>query len=238
MPESVVIRCPSCQHLLDIPEAFLGRVVTCLECKCPFQAPVRDGDRLTAAVARPKTARIPARIFVALYGLLLLGFAGVLVNGYLFYWFGADPNGAKNFVESNLQFMTANKPDAPKADANRKRSEDDEKRDAEKSKEFQDEQDRKTRDAAATVPVGELRFRRLLFLLMSVGVLLGALAFLLRRFYAMAFVGCFLAAINSPDLGCCFFGAIVGAWGFFALISDEGRKYFGRVGAAKATANP
>ena len=229
MPESVVIRCPSCQHLLNIPETFLGQVVTCLECKTPFQAPIRDGETLTAAVARPKASKIPARIFVAIYGLLLLGFAGVMVNGYLLYWFGADPNGAKNFVEANLQFMTANKPDAPKADLNRKRSEDEEKRDADKTKVFQDEQERKTRDAAATVPVGKMQLRRLLFLLMSVGVLLGALAFLLRRFYAMAFVGCFLAATNSPDIGCCFFGAIVGAWGFFSLISDEGRRYFGRL---------
>ena len=54
-------------------------------------------------------------------------------------------------------------------------------------------------------------------------------AFLVRRGYGLAFLGCFAAAFNSPDLGCCFIGGIVAIWGVLALISDEGRRYFGRI---------
>jgi hypothetical protein len=39
-------------------------------------------------------------------------------------------------------------------------------------------------------------------------------------------LGCFAAALNVNELGCCFPGALAGIWGILMLVRDEGRRYF------------
>src|SRR5687768_3588013 len=95
----VVTRCPACRHLLTVPDDFLGKVVTCLECRAAFEAPAQTGDAFTAPkLVRPGRFKVPAFVFVPMYGLLLLGAAGVIVNGYLFVTFRNDPEAAKAFA--------------------------------------------------------------------------------------------------------------------------------------------
>jgi hypothetical protein len=226
MPDPVVVRCPTCRHLVNIPEDYLGRVVTCLECHTPFTAPVRDGDRLTEPVARPRRG-LPPAVVVPLVGLLLLGAAGLAVNGYLYHALGTDPEAGKALARGALRALAAERPADEPTPAGLTPEQAKEWK-ADRQRRFQDDQERRIEEQAAewAPSLQARRPVRLAFAAVSLGVFAGGLAFALRRFYPLAFVGCGLAAINSPDLGCCFPGAVVGVWGFFVLISDGGRRYF------------
>src|SRR5207249_9757968 len=88
-PETEVITCPACRHLLRVPADWLGQTVQCPECKATFRAPVRDGDRLTEPelISRPAPAAAPAAarkpdvmLLLPAFGLLFVGFAGLVVN--------------------------------------------------------------------------------------------------------------------------------------------------------------
>ncbi len=226
MPDPILIRCPHCAHALTLPEEFLGQVVSCLECRSPFRAPVRDGDTLTDPVKLSRPTRIPARIFVPTFGLLLLGFAGLFVNLYLAWWFRADPQGAAKFAEANMYFLLETEPPAEKAkdgkpptDAEEKQSRDDQ---AERQQQI-------VKETAGKVSAEKMLRVRLAFAVVSLGVVAGGFGFALRRGYYFCYFACLLAALNSPDIGCCFLGVVVGLWGFMVLISDEGQKHFGRM---------
>lgn len=228
MPDPVVIRCPACNHLLHVPEDYLGKVVICLECKASFAAPAREGDALTAPRPLPRRT-VPAFVFVPMFGLLLLGVVEMAVNGYCYVAFGRDPEVAKSFTRTVLrQLALDTPPDVPaKIDPKKPPTDEERAKRDERVREFRDEQERRIEERAADW-APRLRPARGAFFLVGVGVFAGGLAFALRRFYSLAFLGCFFAAVGSPDLGCCFPGAIVGIWGFFALISEEGRRYFGK----------
>jgi hypothetical protein len=166
---------------------------------------------------------------VPVFGLLLLGVAGVAVNAYFITY----PAAAQEYYKNALDFLVTKEPPEAKewkaADAAQNRKPDDAelKRREEVSEAFRREQQKKLDDAAASLPPATVL--RSFSLAASTLTLLGGLAFLVRRGYVLAFLGCAAAVINSPDLGCCFVGVIVAAWGLMALISEEGRRYFGRV---------
>jgi hypothetical protein len=226
-PEPLLTRCPHCQHALNLPEAYLGQVVSCLECHAPFRAPVRAGDGLTAPEPLPKPTRIPARLFVPTFGLLLLGFAGLFINGYLAVWMNGDPEAAGKFAEANLFFMLETDPPPAKTkdgQAEKLPPEEEKKRREENA----DKQQRLAKDAAARVSAPGMIRIRIAFAAVSLGVVAGGFCIALRRGYWYCFVACALVSVNSPDIGCCFVGIVVGIWGFMALISDEGRRHFGR----------
>jgi hypothetical protein len=234
MPEAHLIRCPHCNHALSLPEEFLGQVVTCLECRSPFRAPIRDGDKLTESLKLPKKTRIPARLFLPTFGLLLLGFVGLFLNAYLWWWFHNDPQGASQFAEANMVFMLETKPAPPtdknKPDPKKKLTAEEQQRQIDESKkrieEFGNAQEKSVKDVAKGVSADGMKRVRLIFGVISLGVVIGGFCFALRKAYYFCFLACFLSAINSPDLGCCFIGVIVGIWGFMMLISEEGRAYF------------
>lgn len=225
MPESLVIRCPHCNHALNLPEEFLGQVVTCLECRAPFRAPVREAGGLSAPTPLPKPSRIPARLFAPTFGLMLLGFAGLFVNLYLAWWFHADPKAAARFAEANLLFMMEPDPPADKAKDGKKLSDEEERQ---RREQHAERQQQLAKDAAGGVSVERMKLIRLAFAAVSLGVLVGGLCFAFRRGYYFCHAACVLAALNSPDIGCCFVGVVIGVWGFMALISDDGQRYFGR----------
>jgi len=175
-------------------------------------------------------------VFVPMFGLLLLGGAGVLVNGYLYFTFKHDPAAAKAFAGWLLRQQAKDTPDdepkakGPNGKAKPPTPEEKEEQDARKrdrQKAFEEDQERRIdASAGAAAPyVGPLQGP---FALVSLGVFAGGVAFAARRFYWLAFVGCALAVVNINH-ACCVPGAVVGVWGFLALISEEGRRHFGRI---------
>jgi hypothetical protein len=211
-PETEVISCPACNHLLRVPLEWLGQPVQCPECKAMFKAPVRDGDALTrpelisppAPAAQPgPRKKLDAMLLLPAFGLLFCGVAGLIVNGMLTYKILADPAGgvqwAKNQLPALRQFgIGADDP-----------PEEQEKRD-----------DERAREMAAT-----FRWVFPLGLLASGLALLGGLSIALRWSHKLAQLGCVAAAVNLPHL-CCVPGSVAGLWGLLMLNSDEGRAHF------------
>lgn len=222
MPD-LIIRCPHCRHALHLPEDYLGKVVSCLECQAPFRAPVRDGDMLTEPVALARSRGVPARIFIPLAGMLMLGVAGLALNAYLLF----EPGASAAFARATLENMiTEDAPPEAKEWKNKPADEVEQKRRDEVMEKFRRDQQDKLDKLAANLP--DDRPLRWYGLITSGLCFLGGLAFLVRRGYVLGFLGCAAAAIASPDIGCCFFGIIIGIWGLLALVSDEGRRYFRR----------
>lgn len=214
MPDPLVVRCPACSHLVRIPADYLGKTVTCLQCRAAFVAPANPGDQPTVA----KAGGVPGRVLVPMFGLLLAGTVGLVVNAYMFVAF-ADPAAADGFARRVLEQLVADAPpDFPKQPTAEQKAE---------LAEFRAAQEKLVADRAAEWGAAA-RPLRAVFAVTSVVILLGGVAFVRRRPYWLAAVGCLLAIVNAPDLGCCFPGAVVGLWGLFVLISDEGRRYFGR----------
>jgi hypothetical protein len=227
MADGIRTTCPHCNHALAVPEDWLGRVVTCLECQRPFRAPVRDGESLTAAVPLTPARTVPAKMFVPLYGLLLLGLSGSVINAFLL----SDSDARAKVTRGTLDNLFADSPAEAKdwkaADRTKAPGDDELRRREIVMDAFQRERERSMTEMAAKWP--DSKPYRIAGLAASMLTTFGGFAFLLRRGYIVAFIGCLAAAFNSPDLGCCFAGAIVAAWGFLALISEEGRRYFGRI---------
>jgi hypothetical protein len=212
-PETEVISCPACNHLLRVPLDWLGTAVQCPECKAHFKAPARDGSGgLTAAelISRPAGAAAPPRkadmmLLLPAFGLLVCGIAGVIINGVLSYMVITDPARSKEYLRE--RFATARQygffADDPEAERDRL--------DAARAEEW------------ASV---------LRWLVPAAGVaavlaLLGGLSMALRWNYRLAQIGCVGGALN-PVGCCCVPGAIAGVWGLIMLASPEGREHFGR----------
>src|SRR5437773_1884203 len=106
--ETEVISCPACNHLLRVPLDWLGQSVQCPECKATFKAPVRVGDGLTApelisrpaAPGGPATARkrLDPMLLLPAFGLLVVGFTGLVVGGANTARYLGDPAAAKQDV--------------------------------------------------------------------------------------------------------------------------------------------
>jgi hypothetical protein len=212
-PETEVISCPACNHLLRVPLDWLGQPVQCPECKARFKAPARDGTGgLTAAelISRPPgPAAAPRKadtmLLLPAFGLLVCGIAGVIVNGILTYMFATDPVRSKEYLRE--RFAAARESGFGADDP---------------------ETERDRLDAArAEQTAGILRW-----VVPAAGVaaalaLLGGLSIVLRWNYRLAQVGCVGAGLN-PVACCCAPGAIAGVWGLLMLASQEGREHFGR----------
>jgi hypothetical protein len=213
-PETEVISCPACNHLLRVPLDWLGQPVQCPECRAMFRAPVRDGDTLTKPelISRPESAapgvtpkRLDAMLLLPAFGLLFCGVAGLIVNGMLTYRFLADPDGAKQYIRNQLsgfreQGLGAGDPP---------------------------EEREKLDDERAEKLVRTMRWVLPTFAAVSGVVFLGGLSMALRWNYRLAQLGCVAAALNVPHL-CCVPGAVAGLWGLLMLSSEEGRAHFGR----------
>jgi hypothetical protein len=212
-PETEVISCPACNHLLRAPLNWLGQAVQCPECRAMFQAPVRTAHGLTkpelierpAAPAAAARKKIDALLLLPAFGLLFCGVAGLIVNGMLTYRFLADPVGSKASIRDQLaklreQGLGADDPPA--------------------------ERD-KLDDERAEQTTRAMRWVLPLFAGVSALAFLGGLSIALRRNYRLAQLGCVAAALNVPHL-CCVPGAVAGLWGLLMLNSDEGRAHFGK----------
>jgi len=212
-PETEVISCPACNHLLRVPLDWLGQSVQCPECRATFRAPVRTGNALTRpeliARATPAVSKAPKRLDAMLllpaFGLLFCGAAGVIVNGMLSYKFLADPVGSEQYIKNQLANFRDKGFGADDPPENRERLDD----------------ERAGKLARA------MRWVMPLFAGVSALVFLGGLSMALRWNFRLAQVACVAAALNVPHL-CCVPGSIAGLWGFLMLNSAEGRAHFGK----------
>jgi hypothetical protein len=214
-PETEVVSCPACSHLLRVPLDWLGQPVQCPECRAMFRAPVPEGGALTRPelISRPEPAVPPAArkkldpmLLLPAFGLLLCGVAGLVVNGVLLYKFLADPAGSKEYIRNQLSGMRQygfGADDPP---------DDREKLDDERAEKWS-------------------RAMRAWVLPLAVAAsglaLLGGLSIALRWSHRLAQLGCVAAAVNVPNL-CCVPGAVAGLWGLLMLNSDEGRAHFAK----------
>jgi hypothetical protein len=212
-PETEVIACPACKHLVRVPLDWLGTEVQCPECKAKFRAPVRAAGKLTepelisrpagAALAGPKAA--DRMLYFPAFGLLLVGFAGLIANVWNTVRFLNDADAARQTTYGAMQELRkfgllTDGPPEPDA-----RAKFDEERAAKWAKSIR-----------VTVP---------LFAVVSALVLSGGIAIVWRRHYRLAQLGCALAIVNFAN-GCCIPGAVFGLWGLLMLSSDEGRGHF------------
>lgn len=214
-PETEVISCPACKHLVRVPADWLGQPVQCPECKATFTAPVRAGDVLTDPVlltapagGAPAPARAKADVLLTLpaFGLMLVGVAALLANGVLFVKFVTSPDGGKDWLRT--QMPVVKQMGALPADP-----------DADKAK-----QEREEEEAVADL-APKLRWAWLAAAAAGAVTFAGGLSIVRRTSYKLAQLGCVLAAVNLPHL-CCVPGAAFGLWGLLMLMTDEGREHF------------
>ena len=212
-PETEVIACPACRHLVRVPLDWLGTQVQCPECKAMFRAPVRAGGTLTEPelISRPASGAPAARrkpdvmLLLPAFGLLFTGFAGLAINTWNAVRYVRDADAAKQDVlriyqDARHGGVVTDGPEEPGA-----RATFDADRAAEQAK-----------PVRVLVP---------LFAVASGFVFYGGIAIVTRRHYRMAQLGCALAVVNLAN-GCCIPGAVAGVWGLLMLRSDEGRDHF------------
>ena len=212
-PETEVISCPACNHLLRVPLDWLGTPVQCPECKAHFKAPARDGSGgLTPAelISRPAGApaaprRADMMLLLPAFGLLVCGIAGVTINARWSYKLLTDPAGSKEslrdvFTQLRQAGFGAGEPEAER-----------------------DRIDAERAEQAASV----MRWTLPTFAAVSAVVLLGGLSVALRWNYRLAQLGCVAAVLNFAHL-CCVPGSVAGVWGLIMLASPEGREHFSR----------
>jgi hypothetical protein len=210
-PETEIAPCPACRHLTRVPIDWLGQPVRCPQCRAMFKAPARDGaGGLTdpELLSRPPAPDRPPRamdpmLLLPAFGLMFLGFAGLVVNGWLGYRFLTDPVGGREYIRAQLPELrkAGFGADDPPA-----------------------EQDRRDDDRAARW-AGAMRWVLPGMAAVSGLAFLGGLSIALRWNYRLAQAGCVAAGLNVVGL-CCIPGAIAGVWGLLMLNSDEGRAHF------------
>ena len=216
-PETEVIACPACKHLVRVPVDWLGTPVQCPECKAMFRAPARADGKLTEAellsrpasptdAPKPRPRMDPMLLFPA-FGLLVVGCAGLAVGAANAVRYSRDPDAAKQDVRQMVQEARKNgmfTDGPPEADARAK---------------FDDD--------LAAERGAPLRALVPLFAVVSGVVFCGGIAMVTRRRYRLAQLGCALAVVNLA-YGCCVPGAVAGLWGLLMLGSEEGREHFRR----------
>lgn len=210
-PETEVIACPACKHLVRVPLDWLGTQVQCPECKAMFRAPVKADGKLTEPelLSRPTSTTAPATpskpdimLLLPAFGLLFCGVMGLFVNAGFLYQFYATPGGAKAWADGQIPMFRklGVGTDVPP----------------------EQQAQRDNVDAAQIA-----RFYPWVIgvsLPVSVVVFLGGLSIVFRRNSRLAQIACVLATVNVH--GCCILGAAAGLWGLLMLSSDEGREHF------------
>src|SRR5262249_131881 len=123
MPDDdLLIPCPACGTKLRTPRSALGQTVFCSECQAPLKLPdAAGGVAGRVAGGKGKTYAVPPKVFVPMMGLLVLGAAGVLVNGYFWYLFQTQPGSEKEIalkLVDQLRATTTDPADAVRKDKN------------------------------------------------------------------------------------------------------------------------
>ncbi|QEG26041.1 hypothetical protein GobsT_07760 [Gemmata obscuriglobus] len=215
-PETEVIACPACKHLVRVPLDWLGTQVQCPECRAQFRAPIRENGTLTGAelLSRPGPAPGPApaprpdlMLMLPAFGLLVCGVVGAVVNGYLLFLVFGDPAAGRQWAAKQTEAVRKMGLEAAPGGT---------------------PEEKAAREAEATEQLlGHFRWILPTALAASATVLAGGLAIVFRRNYRLAQLACVVATLNVAHL-CCVPGAVAGLWGLLMLGSEEGRAHFRR----------
>lgn len=225
-----VITCPtrSCGRPLKLPADAVGQPLSCPHCRTPIRV-ILGPDGTPASVTAPdRLLRVPRRLLVPGFGLLILGVAGAFVNGYVAVDCFANPGGAREHAARYVQeFNNLDK----QMNFNRKRKADD---DASEHEAFMAAAgggagatvliaiDTAMTDAWATRMKSVHAASAIASLLAAVG----GWCILRGRGYALGLLGS-VAVMASVGQACCVPGIVVGLWGILVLARDDGRSHFG-----------
>ena len=211
--------CPGCSTPLRVPAAAVGTAVGCPHCAARFQ-PTADG----SAVPLPPDRRMPQRLALLAVGLLLLGAAGLAVNGDLALRTANDPAAALAVARTEVRQerlqetltappTAATFPYPPAAAAAGVAA-------AHLTRDHLDE------ELAAARAAGVYRVNAR-FAAVSAVVVLGGVCVLFGRLYPLAVLGCVAAVVNVNHM--CFVpGLLMGGWGVLTLARDDARPWFRR----------
>lgn len=213
MPIDEVISCPSCRHVVRVPEDWLGTQVQCPECQAMFRAPVRQPDgqlsasvliSTTAVPTTPKRSRPDWLLLFPAFGLMLCGVVATLLDGVQFAGAILHPDQAKENFEVQIQSLR-------------------------KMGLFDDnlpEAERKKQDAQmAEEGMPQMKAALAIFTVVGILTFAGGVAIVMRRFRGLAITGC-VAAMLNPTMCCCIPGGIFGIWALLLLFTSEGRTHF------------
>jgi hypothetical protein len=218
MPDPVTITCPGCRKPLHIPADAVGKPAHCPHCKAPFRL---QPDGSAGPIVRRS---LPRPLVVPAFALIVLGLAGVLVNGYLSVLFALKAGADRDFARGRVAEVRSSQ--ALSAGM--------------KGGEWQYAPAAAVAGGAAAVAAEErdneevvetwapgMKPLHLASTAVSAVAFLGGLSTLTGRFYPMAVLGCVAAILNVNHL-CCLPGAVAGVWGLLALARDEVRPHFRR----------
>ncbi len=220
------ITCPGCGKPLNVPAAAAGRTGYCPYCQAAFQLPSGPG----GTPGPPRRRRgVPRPLVGPGFGLVMLGLAGTLVNGYLAARLTLEPGFDREYARGRVREVRSIEaisggarpsedwPPAPRAAAAGAAAA------VATAAAVEDRADEEL--AAAWAPA--TRPVHWAAAAVSLVELLGGVAILRGRWYPLALVGCVAAAVNVNHL-CCLPGAVAGVWGLAALARDDVRAHFRR----------
>ena len=225
-----VITCPtrSCGRPLKLPADAVAQPLSCPHCRTPIRV-ILGPDGTPASVTAPdRLLRVPRRLLVPGFGLLILGVAGAFVNGYVAVDCFANPGGAREHAARYVQeFNNLDK----QLNFNKPRKKDDEASDHELFMAAAGG------GAGATVLIGvenaiteawatRMKSVHTASALTSLFAAVSGWCILRGRWYRVALLGC-VAAMTTVGQACCIPGTIAGLWGILALVRDDGRAHFG-----------
>lgn len=216
MPDSR-IECPGCRRPLNVPPSALGRAAHCPHCRVNFFLPANPDGSPSAPQLRERFV-VPRIISGPAFALLVISLVGVIVNGTLLALFVRKPEAALEYARGRVFELRA-------LDAARGLRENPNQKPEDVPEPTADDLARDEAMAAALAPT--MTPRHAIFLGVSLVAAAGAAAMLLGRWYPLALLGCFAAAVNLENF-CCVPGGLAGLWAFLVLIRDEGRVHFGK----------
>lgn len=220
-----VVNCPGCSRPLHVPASAAGRSTHCPHCRAVLAITWSETGTPTSVKVVPPRPVIAKSLMLPGLALVLLGLAGVFVNGYLSLLFFNQPGADLEFARGRVKEVRS----AEALSGAMHRTSDwvgggpaalcgaapiiaaEEARD----------------EALAESWVQGLKPIHLVSTVVSLLAVLGGIALVRGRLYPLALLGCAAALVNVNHL-CCIPGGIAGVWGFMLLVRDDARDYFRR----------
>lgn len=225
-----VINCPTpaCGQPLKLPAAAIGRPLSCPHCRTPLRVEFGADGTPTRVTAPDRLLRVPRRLLVPGFSLLILGVAGAFVNGYIAGDCYANP-GAE--IEHAAKYVQEFRNLDEQLNFGRKRKKDD---DASEHEAFMAAAGG---GAGATVLIAvdtamteawatRMKPVHAFSTLTSLVTALAGWCILRGRWYRVALLGC-VSAMVTVGQACCIPGIVAGLWGLLVLVRDDGRTHFG-----------
>jgi hypothetical protein len=222
-----VITCPGCRRPLHVPDEVLDQPVHCPHCRVSFRVPKNSDGTFGQPQPLPPRAglQIPRPLVFPAFGLLILGLAGTMVNGYLTLLFALQPGADVEFARGRVREVRSTKglsditkwEPAPHAAIAGVAA----GSDAADLYAAQLDEELAQSWAPGMLPL------HLVSTMISAVVMLGGLSIVRGKLYFFALFACVAAMVNVNHL-CCLPGGVIGLWSIFMLVRDDNRKHFGR----------